>query len=38
MEMNYTNAIGLEILPNPDDLTAARQAVSYLKKLEKEID
>ena len=36
-ENNYTNAIGLEILPKPDDLTAARQAISYLKKLEGEI-
>ena len=37
VEINYRNAIGIEILPKPDDFSAAEQAISYLKKLEEEI-
>jgi sugar phosphate isomerase/epimerase len=37
VKMNYKNAIGIEILPKPDDFSAARQAISYLTKLEGEI-
>ncbi len=35
VKINYKNAIGIEILPKPDDFSAARQAISYLRKLEK---
>ena len=36
-KINYKNAIGIEILPEPDDFSAAEQAISHLKKLEEEI-
>lgn len=32
-EIKYENAIGLEILPKPDDFSAAKQAISHLKKI-----
>jgi sugar phosphate isomerase/epimerase len=31
-KIKYNNAVGLEILPKPDDFSAAKQAISYLKK------
>ena len=37
VKINYRNAIGIEILPKPDDFSAAQQAIIYLKKLEEEI-
>jgi 5-keto-L-gluconate epimerase len=37
VKMNYRNAIGIEILPKPDDFSAAEQAITYLRKLEEEI-
>jgi 5-keto-L-gluconate epimerase len=33
-EINYDNAIGLEILPKPDDFSAAKQAIFHLKRYE----
>jgi 5-keto-L-gluconate epimerase len=36
-EIKYDNAIGMEILPKPDDLSAARQAITHLRELEGEI-
>ncbi len=33
-EINYENAIGLEILPKPDDFSASKQAISHLKRIE----
>jgi 5-keto-L-gluconate epimerase len=36
-KINYRNAIGIEILPKPDDFRAARQAIGHLKKIEGEI-
>ena len=32
-EIGYRGTIGVEILPHPDDLTAMRQAGSYLRTL-----
>jgi 5-keto-L-gluconate epimerase len=37
VKMNFKGAIGIEILPKPDDFSAAEQAISYLKKLEEEL-
>jgi 5-keto-L-gluconate epimerase len=33
-EIKYEYAIGLEILPKPDDFSAAKQAIFYLKRFE----
>lgn len=35
--MNYRNAIGIEVLPKPDDFKAAQQAINYLRRLEEKI-
>jgi sugar phosphate isomerase/epimerase len=37
-EIGYDNAIGMEIIPKPDDLSAAVQAINYLKELEEKTD
>lgn len=37
VKMDYRNPIGIEILPKPDDFSAAEQAITYLRKLEEEI-
>jgi sugar phosphate isomerase/epimerase len=33
MQMKYRGAIGIEILPKPDDYSAARQAINYVKTI-----
>ncbi len=37
IEADCTNAIGMEMLPEPDDFSAAMQAVAYIRKLEGKI-
>lgn len=37
VEINYKNAIGVEVLPKPDDYTAARQTINYLCNLDKNL-
>ncbi len=37
VKADYTSAIGMEMLPEPDDVSAARQAVVYIRKLEGKI-
>jgi sugar phosphate isomerase/epimerase len=37
VKINYKNAIGLEMLPKPDDYSAARQAIDYIRKLEDKV-
>lgn len=32
-KINYTGPIGIEVLPQPDDLSAARQAIRYLNSM-----
>jgi 5-keto-L-gluconate epimerase len=36
-EIGYDSAIDMEIIPKPDDLSAARQAITYLKSIKEEI-
>jgi len=37
IKIGYKGAIGIEILPEPDDYKAAEQAISYLRQLEKKV-
>lgn len=37
-KIKYSGPIGIEVLPKPDDLSAAEQAVYYLNSIWKEID
>ena len=37
-KINYKNAVGVEILPKPNDFKAAKKAITYLRSLEKEFD
>jgi sugar phosphate isomerase/epimerase len=36
-KLNYKGPIGIEVLPKPDDYSAAQQAVRYVNKIRKEI-
>ena len=38
LKIKYTGAIGIEIVPEPDDYKAVKQAISYLRVIEKKIN
>jgi len=37
IKINYKNAVGIEILPEPNDFKAAKQAIDYLKNMDKTV-
>jgi sugar phosphate isomerase/epimerase len=38
LKIKYTGAVGIEIMPEPDGYKAAKQAISYLRVIEKKIN